>query len=70
MDVGLQVVFLEKKSKNVVVMDRLIHDQLEVYWRWIGEKREIQRTSRRPELKGALCVNEDDTNKYFRVKMN
>ena len=64
------MVFLEKKSKNIVVMDRLIHDQLEVYWRWIGEKREIQITSRRPELKRTLLVNEDNTNKYFRVKMD
>lgn len=66
----VQVEFLEKKSANVVVMDRLIHDQLEVYWRWMGEKREIRRTSRRPELKRNLAVNEDDSNRYFRVKMD
>ncbi|KAK8799404.1 hypothetical protein WA588_006275, partial [Blastocystis sp. NMH] len=43
-------------GNQVAVMDRLVHDQCERFWCWIGEAKDIRKTSRRPTIQNSIEI--------------
>lgn len=53
----LQVARWITSGNQVAVMDRLVHDQCERFWCWIGEAKDIRKTSRRPTIQHSIEIH-------------
>lgn len=53
----LQVARWITSGNQVAVMDRLVHDQCERFWCWIGEVKDIRKTSRRPTIQRSIEIH-------------